>query len=69
MKCAYILVYKAIYATTPTLICGLSLLRSNKCNLSGKMKLTLPRVNMYKCALCIFTGIMDQRCGIPCRMN
>ena len=55
MKCAYILIYKAIYATTPAPISGLSSLRSNKCNLSGKMKLTLPRVNMYKCGLCIFT--------------
>ena len=37
-----ILIYKVIYATTPTPISGLLSLRSNECNLRGKMKLILP---------------------------
>ena len=37
-----ILIYKVIYATTPTHIGGLLSLRSNECNLRGKMKLILP---------------------------
>ena len=41
-----ILIYKAIYATTPTPISGLLSLRSNKCNLRGKM--ILPIANTSK---------------------
>ena len=49
-----ILIYKAIYATTPTPISGLLSLRSNKCNLCRKMKLILPIANTSKYGLHTF---------------
>ena len=49
-----ILKYKIIYATTSTLISGLLSLRSNECNLRGKMKLVLPRANTSKYGLHTF---------------
>ena len=49
-----ILIYKAIYATTPTSIGGLLSLRSNNCNLRGKMKLILPRASTSKYRLHTF---------------
>ena len=49
-----ILIYIAIYATTPTPFSGLLSLRSNKCNLCRKMKPVLPRVNTSKYELHTF---------------
>ena len=49
-----VLIYKAIYAITPTPFSGLLSLRSTKCNLRGKMKLILPRANTSKYGLGTF---------------
>ena len=48
-------IYKVIYATTQTPISGLLSLRSNECNLRGKMKLILPRANTSKYGLHTFS--------------
>lgn len=49
-----ILIYKVIYATTPTPLSSLLSLRSSECNLRGKMKLILPRANTSKYGLHTF---------------
>lgn len=49
-----ILIYKVIYATTPTPLSSLLSLRSNQRNLPSKMKLILPRANTSKYGLHTF---------------